>query len=81
MADKDDSFDDLRAEEISRGRRQPVKAITRERQRQIRRIAQLLADPNCKEETYLEVIHAFGLQDAPEYPELLALWRKRRGGS
>jgi hypothetical protein len=78
---EDDSLDDLRVEETSRGRKRPVKALTRERQRQIRRIAVLLADPDCSEETYLETINAFGLRDSPEYPQLRALWKRRRGGS
>lgn len=81
MRDNDDWLDDVRAEETTRGRRRPVKVLTRERTRQIRRLSQLLADPNCTEETYLETIHALGLQDAPEYPQLRALWKKRRGGS
>jgi hypothetical protein len=81
MFDEGDSLDDLRAEESSRGRKRPVKAVSRERQRQIRRIAALLADPNCSEETYLNVIHEFGLQDGPEYAKLRALWRKKHGGS
>ena len=72
---------DIRTEETTRGRKQPVKALTRERERQIRRIADLLADAKCDKQTYLETIHAFGLQDEPEkYRQLLALWKKFRGG-
>jgi hypothetical protein len=52
MFDEDDSLDDIRIEEGSRGRKRPIKAITRAREREIRRIAGLLADPNCREETY-----------------------------
>jgi hypothetical protein len=63
MFDEDASRDDIRIEEGSRGRKRPIKAITRAREREIRRLAALLADPNCREETYLEAIHAFGLQD------------------
>jgi hypothetical protein len=81
MFDEGDSLDDIRIEEGSRGRKRPIKAITRAREREIRRIAALLADPNCREETYLEAIHAFGLKDGPEYQKLRALWRKKHGGS
>jgi hypothetical protein len=63
MFDEHASRDDIRIEEGSRGRKRPIKAITRAREREIRRLAALLADPNCREETYLETIHAFGLQD------------------
>ena len=41
MFDEDASLDDIRIEEASRGRKRPIKAITRERE--IRRIAALLA--------------------------------------
>jgi hypothetical protein len=81
MFDEDASLDDIRIEEGSRGRKRPIKGITRARGREIRHLAALLADPNCREETYLEAIHAFGLQDGPEYQKLRALWRKKHGGS
>jgi transposase len=71
---------DVQAEEASRGRKQPVRAVSLERQRMIRRIARLLADLKCDRETYLETIREFGLTDeSPEYRQLLALWRKRHG--
>lgn len=80
--DESRDLEDLRAEETSRGRRQPVKALSRERQRLVRHIAQLLANPNCDQETYLEAIRAFGLKDeSEEFRQLLALWRKRRGNA
>jgi hypothetical protein len=81
MFDDDSSLDDLRREEGSRGRKQPKKAITRERERRITHVARLLADPACREETYLEAIHAFVPQDSAEYGKLRDLWRKKHGGS
>lgn len=73
---------DLLKEETSRGRKQPKKALSLERERAIRRIAQLLANPNCDRETFLETIREFGLTDeSPEYRQLLALWRKRHGNA
>jgi hypothetical protein len=77
----DDSLDDVRIEEGSRGRKRPIKTITRAREREIRCIAALLADSNCRAETYLEAIHAFGLREGPEYQKFRALWRKKHGGS
>jgi hypothetical protein len=73
-------FSDVLAEETSRGRKQPKKSVSLERQRMIRRIAALLAKPDCDTEAYLETIHEFGLTDeSPEYSQPLALWRKRHG--
>ena len=77
----DDRIDDMRdviKEETSRGRKQPKRALSIERERMIKRLAQLLANPNCDLETYEETIREFGLTDeSPEYRRLLALWRKR----
>ncbi len=73
-------LDDIRAEEVSRGKKQPRKALTLARERMIRRIARLLADPDCDRDTFLQTIREFGLQDeSEEFRELLALWRKRHG--
>jgi hypothetical protein len=77
---KEEDLRDIQAEERTRGRKQPVKALTRERERQLTRIAKLLGDPKCDFYTYVEAIRAFGLQAEPEkYEQLIALWRKRRG--
>jgi len=75
-------LNDVLQEDTSRGRKQPKKALSLERERAIRRIAQLLANPNCDRETFLETIHEFGLTDeSPEHRQLLALWRKRHGNA
>ena len=80
--DRERELNDVLKEERSRGRKQPRKALSLERERAIRRIAQLLANPNCDRETFLETIHEFGLTDeSPEYRQLLALWRKRHGNA
>jgi hypothetical protein len=74
------NLDDLLNEETSRGRKQPKRAVTLARQRTIRRLAQLLAEPQCDKETFLDVIREIGLSDeSAEFRQLLALWRKRRG--
>jgi len=81
----DDRTDDMRdviKEETSRGRKQPKKALSIERERIIKRVAQLLANPNCDLDTYEETIREFGLTDeSHEYRQLLALWRKRHGNA
>jgi hypothetical protein len=82
MADKDNrDLRDIQIEESSRGRKQPKTAVSLERERKIRRIAQMLDHPNCDKETFVRTIRAFGISDqSAEFRELLALWRKRRGG-
>lgn len=79
---EDDERDlrDLRAEESSRGRRQPKKALSLARRHMISQMARMLQDPRCDKETYLEVIREYGLpEESEEFRQLLALWRKRRG--
>jgi hypothetical protein len=71
---------DIQAEETGRGRKQPKKAITLARQRMLRKIALLVADPACDKELFLETIRELGLKDeSPEFPQLLVLWKKLRG--
>jgi len=78
--DKEQELRDLQAEESSRGRKHPTSALTRQRQRMLRRISDLLDDRNCDREIYLRTIREFGLKDeSPEFGQLLALWRQRRG--
>jgi hypothetical protein len=81
MADgKDQDLRDIQAEETTRGKKQPKRALSLARQRMITRIARMLQDPRCDKETYLDVIREFGLrEESDEFRQLLALWRKRRG--
>ena len=80
MADEADDLRDVRAEETGRGKKQPVKADARARERAIRHLSAMLENPRVNFETYLEVIHALGLQAEPEkYQALVELWRARRG--
>lgn len=84
VAAEDDpqNLKDLRREETSRGRKQPKRAISLARERMIRYLSRILQDPNCSRDDYLEAIQLFGLTDeSAEYPMLLDLWRKRRGGA
>ena len=78
--DRDQDLRDIQAEETTRGKKQPKKALSLARQRMITRIARMLQDPKCSKETYVEVIREFGLQEeSDKFRQLLALWRRRRG--
>lgn len=78
--DEDQDLRVVRAEETGRGRKQPKSALTRKRERVLRKIARILGDPNCDEEMYLEASRELGLtDDSREVGEILALWKKRRG--
>lgn len=78
--EQEEDLKDVLKEETSRGRKQPKKAISIARERMIREVARLLANPNCDRETFLETIHEYGLTDESlEYHQLLALWRRRHG--
>jgi hypothetical protein len=81
MAENDEQdLRDIQIEESSRGRKQPKTAVSLERERKIRRIAEMLDNPNCTKETYMKTIRAFGLSDqSAEFRQLLVLWQKRRG--
>jgi len=77
--DKDQDLRDIQAEETTRGKKQPKKALTLARRRMIAEMARMLQEPRCDKETYLEVIREYGLpEESDEFRQLLALWRKRR---
>ncbi len=77
MSDRED-FQDIMAEETARGRRQPKKAVTLARQRMIRRVADLLANPGCEKRTFLEVIREYGIkEESREFLQLCELWDAR----
>jgi hypothetical protein len=68
------------AEETSRGRCQQKKAVTLARQRMIRRVAEMLAEPNCEKRTFLAVIREYGIEEgSPEFLQLCELWDARHG--
>lgn len=77
MSDRED-FQDVMAEEKARGRRQPKKAVTLARQRMIRKVADMLADPACEKRTFLAVIREYGIkEESPEFLQLCELWDDR----
>jgi hypothetical protein len=82
MADKDDARDleDIMAEEISRGTRRQVKAVTRSNRRAVKRLADMLADENCSERAFTAAMRGYGLQEeSEEFRQLWELWRMRHG--
>ncbi len=79
MSERED-FKDIMAEEMTRGRRQPKKAVTLARQRMIRKAADMLADPGCDKRTFLAVIREYGIKEgSPEFLQLCELWDARHG--
>lgn len=79
MSEKED-FKDIMAEEITRGRRQPKKAVTLARERMIRKVADMLAEPGFDKRTFLAVIRDYGIKDgSPEFLQLCDLWDARHG--
>jgi hypothetical protein len=66
------------AEEGSRGRLQPVHVVNLEYRRTMRHAAELLADPNCEREHYVEAIRDhLGLPDgSPEFLLFLKAWEE-----
>ena len=79
MSERED-FKDIMAEEITRGRRQPKRAATLARQRMIRKVADILAEPGCEKRTFLAVIRDYGIKEgSPEFLQLCELWDARHG--
>jgi len=84
MAKKKDRDTELRqvmAEEGSRGKRHPVRAVDLERLRRIRRAGELLANRECQKQDYLNLLRDdFGLKDgSAEFLEYVKAWDAARG--
>lgn len=72
---KEEDFDDVIAEETSRGKARPIKAITRERRRRLAKILAMLRDPACTKSDFLKGLLDVGLtEESPEYQECVRLW-------
>ena len=79
MSEKED-FKDIIAEDMTRGRRQPKKAVSLARERMIRKVANMLADPYCDKRTFLGVIREYGIKEgSPEFLQLCEAWDDRHG--
>ena len=80
--EKEHDFEDVYAEEVTRGRKQPKKAISLAKLRTIRKIGNMLGDQRCDEATFRATIRDFGLKEgSPKFAELVRLFRKRHGGA
>jgi len=80
--DQDTDLQQVMAEERGRGSRRPVKAETLEKQRRLRRAAEMLANRDCDKRDYLSGLRELGLRDeAPEFLEFVKVWDAYRGRS
>lgn len=77
---KEEELRDLAAEEGSRGRKQPKRLISRERDRKLRRAVGMLTDQNCTEREYLRAIREIAPDGSPEFAKAAELWKRMRGG-
>ena len=81
MAEQED-FKDIMAEEITRGRRQPKKAVALARERMIRKVADMLANPDCDKRTFLAVIRDYGINEgSPGFLQPCEAWDARHASS
>ena len=79
---QDTELQQVMAEERGRGSRHPVKAETLEKQRRLRRAAEMLANRDCDKRDYLSGLRELGLRDgSPEFLEFVKVWDAYRGRS
>ena len=71
---------DIIAEDQSRGRKQPKKAISLERSRRIQRACRVLEDKDCTKREFLEAIRAIVPDGSDEFLACAELWEKLHGG-
>jgi len=83
MSEKDDV--DLRqvmAEEGSLGSRHPLKAVTLERERRIRKAIEVPTNRDCDNRDHLSGLRELGPKDeSPEFQEFVSVWDAYRGKS
>ena len=78
--DQNTELHQVMAEERGRGSLRPVKAETLEKQRRLRKAAEMLADRDCDKRDYLSGLRELGLQDgSPEFLEFVKVWDAYRG--
>lgn len=73
-------LDDIIAENESRGRKQPRKAISLERNRRIQKACRMLEDKNCTKREFLAAIRAIVPDGSAEFLACAELWEKFHGG-
>jgi hypothetical protein len=73
---REEDMRQVMAEERSRGRSQPVHALSIEMRRRIHVAARLLSDKNCDKRQYMAIIRDdFGLPDgSPEFLQYMKAW-------
>jgi hypothetical protein len=76
----DEHLHDLIAEDQSRGRKQPKKAISLERRRRIQKACMMLEDKNCTKREFLDAIRAIVPDGSAEFLACAELWEKFHGG-
>jgi hypothetical protein len=75
-----DHLGDIIAEDQSRGRKQPRKAISLERSRRIRKACRMLEDKDCAKREFLATIRAIVPDGSDEFLACAELWEKFHGG-
>jgi hypothetical protein len=80
MDKRDRELKQIMAEDRSRGRTRPVRAVTLEQKRRIREVARRLDDPYCDKRQFAAVIREdFGLSDeSPEFLQYMKVWDEHR---
>jgi len=78
--EEQDQLDDLIAEDKSRGRKRPKKAISLERSRRIQRACRMLEDKHCTRREFLTAIRAIVPDGSLEFLACAELWEKFHGG-
>ncbi len=79
---EDQDLRDIIAEDRTRGRKRPQKAVSLREQRKLRRLFDMIRDANCQERDFLEAIRDLGPKDgSPEFLYYVRLWREYRGKS
>jgi hypothetical protein len=73
-------LDDIIAEDQSRGRKQPKKAISLERSRRIQKACRMLEDKNCSKREFLAAIRAIVPDGSAEFLACAELWATFPGG-
>jgi hypothetical protein len=75
-----ENLGDIIAEEKSRGRKHPKKAVSLERSRRIEKACRMLEDAQCTEREFLAAIRAIVPDGSAEFLACAELWWKFRGG-
>ena len=67
---KEEDLRDVMTEDLSRGKKRPVKALSLEEQRKLKEIVDIACDRNCSKEKFSQILEKAGLS----VEQLRALW-------